>query len=224
MIDRYPELVVRPTSADDVVAAIRFGARGGAPDRRPQRRPQHPRPLDLRRRDRHRPVADERRARRRRRAHRVGERRCAPRRARPRGAGGRARLPGRRRLPHGRRRPDARRRHGAAPAQARAHDRQPPRGRARHRRRPAGPGERRGARGPLLGAPRGRRQLRDRDGLPLPPASARVAGHARDGRPPDRAGDRARRALPRARGDRARRAVGELLARAHAGRAGRSPP
>ena len=27
MIDRYPELVVGPTSADDVVAAIRFGRR-----------------------------------------------------------------------------------------------------------------------------------------------------------------------------------------------------
>ena len=42
MIDRYPELVVRPTSADDVVRRNPLRARGGATDRRPQRRPQHP--------------------------------------------------------------------------------------------------------------------------------------------------------------------------------------
>ena len=86
--------------------------------------------------------------------------------------------------------------------------------------------ERRGERGPLLGAPRGRRQLRDRDSFPLPSAPARLAGHARDARPPDRAGRRARRLLQRAHRDRARRAVGRASrsgARRTAARPPRSP-
>ena len=93
---------------------------------------------------------------------RPGERRCAPRRARRRGAGARPRLPGRRHRPHGRRGAHARWRGRPAAAAVRPDARQPRRGRARHRRWPARPGERDRGAGAVLGHARRRLELRDR--------------------------------------------------------------
>ena len=72
----------------------------------------------------------------------------------------------------GRRRPHARRRDGPAAAPARPDDRQPARGRARDRGRPGRTGKRRREPGALLGHARGRRELRHRDVVRVPPASA----------------------------------------------------
>ena len=57
MIDRRPAIVVRPTSAADVVDRAPLRPRRGPAHRGAERRPQPPRPLDLRRRHRHRPGA-----------------------------------------------------------------------------------------------------------------------------------------------------------------------
>ena len=87
-----------------------------------------------------------------------------------------------------RRRADARRRARAPDAPLRAVDRQPARGRPRPRRRRARPRERRRERGPVLGDPRRRRQLRRRHLVPVPPARG---GHRE--RRPDVLAGRARR-------------------------------
>ena len=124
--DRRPAVIVRPTTADEVATAIRFAreqdlelaVRSGG----------HSRPAGIDGADGGLVVdlsamrgVDGRPGG----AHRAGERRRAPRRARRRGAGARPRLPGRRRRSHRRRRADARRRRRPAPAALRAHDRQP---------------------------------------------------------------------------------------------------
>ena len=109
-----------------------------------------------------------------------------PRRARRRRPGARPRLPDRRRRPHRRRRADARWGSRPPPAPLRAHDRQPGRRRARHRRRPARPRDRdRGARA-LLGPPRRRLELRDRDGVRVPAPAVRAGPPSRR---PDLPGD-----------------------------------
>ena len=63
-IDRFPALIARCAGVADVRAAVRFARADRSAGRRPQRRPQLPRPLGLRRRDRHRSRPDERDPRR----------------------------------------------------------------------------------------------------------------------------------------------------------------
>ena len=136
MIDRRPALVVRPTGAADVIAAVRFAreqdlpiaVRGGG----------HSIPgfstcddgivIDLSRM-RGVTVDPERRTA-------YAQRRRAARRAGRRGTGVRSRMPCRRGLPHRRRRSDARRRNGPPAAAIRAHDRQLACGGPRDGRRP----------------------------------------------------------------------------------------
>ena len=102
------------------------------------------------------------------------------------------------------RRDHARRRCRLSRPQARPDDRLAAGGRHRDRRRPAPSRRCRASSGPVLGDPRWRRQLRRRDPLPIPAASARVhrgrhadpAGHRRDDRRVHRRGrGRARRAV-----------------------------
>ena len=92
----------------------------------------------------------------------VHRRRCGVGRRRPRDPGARARDHGRPGLDHRRRRLHARRRDRLADAQARPRVRQPRRRRPRHRRRPDRARVRVRERRALLGPPRRRRQLRDR--------------------------------------------------------------
>ena len=96
-------------------------------------------------------------------------------RPRPRDPGLRARDAARDQLDDRRRRADARRRLRLAEPQARPDRRQPALRRRRDRRGRARARERDRARGPVLGDPRRRRQLRRRDlvRVPAPPASAR---------------------------------------------------
>ena len=58
-IDRHPALIARCAGVADVIDALRFARRSRARRRGPRRRPQLPRPVGLRRRAGHRPVADE---------------------------------------------------------------------------------------------------------------------------------------------------------------------
>ena len=102
------------------------------------------------------------------------ERRRTPRRARRRRPGARTRLPDRRRRPYRRRRADARWGSRPPPAPLRAHDRQPGRRRDRHRRRPTRPRDRDRRARALLGPPRRRLELRDRDRLRVPAPAVRA--------------------------------------------------
>ena len=61
---RRPALIARCTGVADVIAAVGFARSQRPHDRRARRRPQHRGLLDVRRRDRDRPLADERRSRR----------------------------------------------------------------------------------------------------------------------------------------------------------------
>ena len=209
VFDRRPALLVRPASVADVATAIRFGREHDLEIAVRVGGHSASRPLDVRRRPRHRPVAAARSDRRPGAADRPRERRRAPRRARHRGAGARPRLPGRRDRPHRGRRPDARRRDGPAPAALRPDDRQPARGRARDRRRPDGPGQRvRGARA-LLGDPRRGRELRRRHGVRVRPARVRPAAPPRRADLPRLPGPRGLGDGPRLRGGRAGRGLAD---------------
>ena len=122
----------------------------------------------MRRRHRHRPVGHEGDPRGPDRAHRAGSGGRAARGARPRDAGVRARRPGRHRHAHRARGSHARRRHRVADAEIRAHDRSAPRGRHDHGGWGIREGQRYGEPRALLGDPRRREQLRDRDRLRVP--------------------------------------------------------
>ena len=125
--DGRPALVVQPTGAADVAAAVGFArshdlpiaVRGGGHSIAGF--------STVRRRDRDRPLEDARRPGRPRRAACVRRRRRGLGRRRPRDPGARARDNGRPRLDHRRRRVHARRRDRLADAQARARVRQPAR-------------------------------------------------------------------------------------------------
>ena len=123
---RRPALIVRCSRRRRRDRRGRLRAQQRPADRRPRRRPQRRRLLDVRRRDRDRPLADARRPRRSRRARRatVGGGRGLGRR-RPRDAGPRARDDRRAGLDDRRRRLHARRRHRLADAQVRPRLRQP---------------------------------------------------------------------------------------------------
>ena len=108
-------------------------------------------------------------------------------------AGASARHPRRPHLEHRGRRPDARRRHRLAEPQARLHERQPDRGRARHRRRRDRAGWRRQPPGPLLGPPRGWWELRCRHRLHLPRTPGQHRPRRADAVPRGPGGRRARR-------------------------------
>ena len=205
MIDRRPALIARCASTDDVVLALRFGrdhdlpisVRGGGHNVTGNAVVDGGLMIDLsamkaaRVDPARRVIVDGPRA------HLEG--------LRPRDAAVRSGDDGRHRLVDGRGRVDARRRPRLADAAPRAHLRQPPVGPARHRRRPARDRERGREPRSLLGRPRRRRQLRDRDVLRVPAAS----GHDGPGgvRPLSaHAGPRGLPRLPRVRRRGARRA------------------
>ena len=134
---RRPALIVGCSGAADVIAAVGFARSNDLRDRGSRRRPQHRRVLQLRRRDRDRPLGDALGARRPAGTARIRRRRRGLERRRPRDTGARARDDRRARLDHRRRRLHARRRHRLADAQARPRLRQPHRRRRGHRRRAA---------------------------------------------------------------------------------------
>ena len=197
MIDRHPALIVRCASTDDVVAAVNFGRDNGLRDLSARRRALDARLQHLRRRDRDRPPADERRRGRPRGANgsRAGRRHLG--RPRRRHAGARACRHRRARLRHRRRRPRARQRQRLAGAHVRSDLREPAVGRGRVGRRQRREGERRRERRPVLGTARRRRQLRRRDRVRVPPAPRRPDPDGRDAGVPARAGARGHARLPR---------------------------
>ena len=170
MIDKRPRLIARAVDAADVITAVNFAReqglllaiRGGG----------HNGPglgscndglvidLSMMKSVRVDPGEEDR----------AGRARLQLRRRRPRDARLRAGRAVRHRQQHRCRRAHARRRYRVPHAQVRAHDRQPPRGRRRAGRRQLRHGERERASGPVLGAPRRRRQLRRRHELPVPGA------------------------------------------------------
>ena len=172
MHNRRPALKVRATGTADVVDTVNFARQRNLLVAVQGRRALRGRPVELRRRHRHRPHADAGRDRRPGVPAGLGAGRRGLGRRRPRDAGVRPRRARRRRVRDGRRRPHPRRRRGLGAAQVRAHHRQPPLGHGRLCRRLGPRGVRRQRPGPVLGAPRWRRQLRRGDPLRLrrPPA------------------------------------------------------
>ncbi len=172
--DRRPSVIARPRNAQEVAAAVAFGrehdleiavqsgghaARGLAgPDGGLVINLSNMRGVEVDPSDPDRP----------------GERRRLPRRARHRRTGAWPRLPGRGRRPYRRRRADPRWGSRPPPAPLRADHRQPGCRRARHRRWPARArdGDRRAR--ALLGPPRRRLELRDRDGVRVPAPAVRT--------------------------------------------------
>ena len=143
-IDRFPALIARCRTTEEVAAAVRMANVARLEIAVRGRRPQHPRPLGLRGRRDDRSVAHEGDRGRRRPVHRPGAARPALARVRRRHAAARPGQPRRRDLPHRRGRAHPRRRDRLAVAPPRTRLRQP-------RGRPGGPRRRldhRGGRGP----------------------------------------------------------------------------
>ena len=160
-VDRRPALIVRPADAADVSLAVSFARRERARARDPRRRAQLRRSRHVRRRLGIGHVQYARAARRPSVRDRVGPGRAHRRQVHRRNGAAR---------PHDRirghrigrdRRADPRRRHRLACPQARPDDRRSARRGARDRGRGTPPGRFRAAPGPVLGAPRRRRELRE---------------------------------------------------------------
>ncbi len=183
-----------------------FRPRPRSGDRHTGRRPQRGGHRRLRRRDRHRPLGNARRAGRSRRPQGLGAGWCTVGGRRPRDAGARSGHHRRNREPHRSRRAHPRRWRRLADAQARPHGRQPPRRRRRDGRRQAAAGVRGRAPRPVLGVARRRRQLRRGHLVRIPPPPRRAH---RPGRAHPLGRDRRRGGpplLPRLRPRRSRRA------------------
>ncbi len=162
MIDRHPAAVVQCKGAADVRHVRELRPRGRPRPLRPRRRPQRPRLRHQRRRHRHRHVRHEGDRRRPARADRprrwrlqLGRVQRGDVRVRPRDDRRHHRI-------DRHRRPHARRRHRLPHPRVRPLARQPAVGRRRDGRRTHAEGERARERGPVLGPPRRRRQLRRR--------------------------------------------------------------
>ena len=175
MIDRHPALIAQCVGTTDSrrSGALREGARSAHLGE--SRRAQHRRPGDLRRRFRDRPIPDARRVRRCGRQDSTRASRLHPRGRRPRDPAARTRRRHGVCVHHRSGRRHRRRRIRIPHAAARLDLRQPPVGGGGDGRRRAPRRERPRVLGPVLGAPRRRRQLRRRHELRVrtPPGRSR---------------------------------------------------